>query len=186
MKTMGKKSIFMFALCIGISVMAIAYAAFSTSLSISATSSQAGTFSVQLIAESASVTGTAGLTGATAPTATCGSTTASTSGTMTATLNQPGDSVTCKWKVKNAGNLKAKANGNYSCTNSGGMTTSASSSASTPMWYSVTWAKTALAAGATSNSGEVQITINYSSSITSQPSTTSGTVTCSFPYAQNI
>ena len=186
MKTIRRKSVFMFALCIGIAVMAIAYAAFSTSLSISATSSQSGTFSVKVLAESASVTGTAGLSGATAPTANCGSTSAATSVTMSASLNQPGDTVTCKYKTTNAGNLKAKANGNYSCTPSNGMTTSASSSGATPMYYTVSWAKSALAAGATSNSGEIQVTITYSASITSQPSKTSGSVTCTFPYTQNI
>ena len=183
---MQKNSVLMVGLCVGIAVMAIAYAAFSTTLNITATSTQIGSFSMQLIAESGSVTGTAGLTGGTAPTATCTNTSGATTGTMTANLYQPGDSVTCSFKVKNTGNLKAKAGGNISCSVGNGMTTSASSSASTPMWYSTTWKKTALAANTTSDAGEVTITIKYSANITSQPSKTTGTVTCTLPYTQDI
>ena len=185
---MNKNSILMVSLCVGIAVMAIAYAAFSTTLNITATSSQIGTFSMQVLAEASSKTGTAGVSGGTAPTATCGSTSGATTVTMTAKLYQPGDSVTCSYKVKNTGNLKARAkeNSDISCTVGNGMTTSASSSASTPMWYSATWKKTSLAAGITSGTGEVTITINYSTKITNQPSKTTGTVSCSLPYEQDI
>lgn len=183
---MSKKTVMMFSLCVAIAIMAIAYAAFSTTLTINGTTSQIGTFSLQLIAESASVTGTAGVSGATAPTATCTNTSGATTGTMTATLYQPGDTVTCSWKVKNTGTLKAKANGNATCTVGSGITTSATSSLTTPMWYAYTWEKTALAKSATSGAGEITITINYSSSITSDPTTKTGTVSCTFPYTQNI
>lgn len=176
---MSRKTVLAVSLCIGLGIMAIAYAAFQTTLTITGTTTQSGSFGVKIFAEAASVTGTAGITGGTAPTATCAplEASASTTGTMTATLRQPGDTVTCSYKVKNTGTLKAKANGNFSCS---------PSSLASPFTSSVTWKKTALAAGATSGVGEITITIGYLSSITSQPSTTSATVTCNFPYAQNI
>ena len=182
---MNKRTILMVSLCIGIAVMAITYAAFSTTLKINGTSSQIGTFSLQLVAESSPVTGT-NSGGSTKPTATCTNTSGATSGTMSATVHQPGDSVTCTWKVMNTGNLKAKANGNFTCTSSAGVTTSASSSLATPLWYAVTWKKSSLAAGATSGASEITMTINYSTNITSQPTATSGTVSCTFPYTQDI
>lgn len=174
---MNKKTIMAVALCGMLAAMAVVYAAFQTTLTVTGTTTQSGSFSLQIIAEAASVTGTAGLTGGTAPTATCTNTSGSTTGTMAAKLYQPGDTVTCSYKVKNAGTLKAKANGNYSCS---------PSSLASPFSGSVTWKKSALAKGATSAAGEITMTITYLSSITSQPSTTSASITCNFPYTQDI
>lgn len=174
---MNKKTLMAVALCGMLAAMAVVYAAFQTTLTVTGTTTQTGNFSMQLVAESASVTGTAGLTGATAPTASCTNISGSTTGTMQAKLYQPGDTVTCSWKVKNSGTLKAKANGNYSCS---------PSSLSSPFTSSVTWKKTALAAGSTSTAGEITMTIGYLSSITSQPTTTTASITCNFPYTQDI
>ncbi len=178
---MNKKTIMAVALCIMLAAMAVVYAAFQTVLTVTGTTTQSGNFGLVLFAESGSVTGTAGLTGATAPTATCTPTetnaSGSTSGTMAAKLYQPGDTVTCSYKVKNVGTLKAKANGNYSCS---------PSSLASPFSSSVTWKKSALAKGATSAAGEITMTITYLSSITSQPSTTTASITCNFPYTQDI
>lgn len=175
---MNKKTVMAVTLCAMLAVMAVVYAAFQTTLTVTTTTTQSGNFSLQLIAESASVTGTKGLTGAAnSPTAACTSTSGSTTGTMTATLYQPGDTVTCSWKVKNTGTLGAKANGNFSCS---------PAKLASPFTSSVTWKKSTLAAGATSNAGEVTMTIGYDSSITSQPTTTKATITCNFPYTQNV
>ena len=182
---MSKKTIMLYTLCIGIGLMAIAYAAFTTTFNVSGTTSQIGTFGVQLT-ECWCRVGT-GLEGATAPTGSCtpSGTNKSASATITATLNQPGDFVTCYFDVVNTGNLKAKPNGNPTCTPSSGITSSASSSGATPMYYEKYWEKNALSGGATL-ADEIAIVIAYSSSITSQPSATSGSVTCTFPYTQDI
>lgn len=183
---MENKNFIIVALCVAIGIMSVAYAAFSTTLNISATSSQSGTFGVLLMSEELEVTGTPGLTGATAPTAQCGPA-ANATGDMTATFYQPGDTVTCKYKVNNSGNLKAKASGNYSCTAGSGMAASQdTSSSSKPLWYSVTWRKSLLAGGATSDAGEITITMTYSASITADPGTKTGKVSCTFPYTQDI
>ena len=177
---MNKKTVMAVTLCAMLAVMAVVYAAFQTTLTVTTTTTQSGNFSLQLIAENASVTGTKGLTGAAnSPTAACTSTSGSTTGTMSATLYQPGDTVTCSWKVKNTGTLGAKANGNFSCSPE-------PSKIGSPFTSSVTWKKTTLAAGATSNAGEVTMTIGYDSSVTSQPTTTEATITCNFPYTQDI
>lgn len=178
---MNKKTIMAVALCGMLAAMAVVYAAFQTTLTVTGTTTQSGSFGLVIFAEAGSVTGTAGLTGGKAPTATCQpietAASSSTTATMAAKLYQPGDTVTCSYKVKNVGTLKAKANGNYSCS---------PTSLASPFSSSVTWKKSALAAGATSASGEVTMTITYLSSITSQPSTTSASITCNFPYTQDI
>lgn len=181
---MNRKSVTMVALCIAIGVMAIAYAAFSTTLTVNGTASQIGTFSIDLTG--CACTKTAGLTGATAPTGSCtpSGTTKSNIGTVTASFNQPGDTVACTFDVVNSGNLKAKA-GTVSCTPSASVVTSESSSAATPFYYTYTWKKTALNAGATA-ADDITITLKYSKNITGQPSATTGTVSCTFTYTQNI
>lgn len=202
---MSKKSIMMFSLCVGIAVMAIAYAAFSTTLNITTTATQSGTFDPRLTGCSCTVknddlsgvtlpsdytcspTGTALSTKGGEATISVGQSDVNGDGKTTGFL-QPGDVVTCTFSVKNNGNLKIKANGNASCTVRGGVHSTAgteSSSLSTPLYYTVSWKKTALAAGATATN-DITIVMGYSSNITSQPTTTSGGVVCSFPYAQNI
>ena len=183
---MSRKAIMSYTLCIGIAVMAIVYAAFSTTLNVSGTTSQIGTFGVQLTG--GSCTAVAGLTGATAPTVsiTPSGSNKSASATVTASLNQPGDYVICYFDVVNTGNLKAKVSGSYSCTPSDVMATKyADTSSSKPMYYAISWNNSSLAGGQTVQKA-IEFTINYSSKITSQPTTTSGTVTCTFPYTQDI
>ena len=169
---MNKKSILMVSLCVGIAVMAIAYAAFSTTLQINTTVTSAGGPDVRLSCSCA--TGTAGLSGATAPSATCTPTSLSqtSSATMSATLHQPGDSVTCTYTIKNNSSFNMKTTAAINC-----------GSLSSPFTSSVsTLAKdTVIAAG---SSKTFTITMGYLSSITSQPSTTTGSITCTIPMSQ--
>lgn len=169
---MNKKSILMVSLCVGIAVMAIAYAAFSTTLQINTTVTSAGGLDIKLSCSCA--TGTAGLTGATKPTATCTPTspTNTTAGIMTASLRQPGDSVSCTYTIKNDSLFNVKTTDDINC-----------GSLSSPFTSSVTALPedTVITAG---SSKTFTITMGYLSSITSQPSTTTGSITCTVPISQ--
>lgn len=168
---MSKKSIWVIALCIGIGIMAVGYAAFSTTLTINTTVSGAG-LNVKLGCNCS--VGTAGLAGATAPTATCTPTSLSqtTTGTMTAQLYQPGDSVTCTYSIQNDSEFNVEVN-DFEC---GSLTSPFTAS------------HTSIADGTVIASGSSKtftLTMGYLSSITSQPGTTdSGTVTCKVPVSQ--
>ncbi len=183
---MRSKNVFMFALLVIIAIVTIVYAAFSTTLTINGTTSQSGTFGVTMTGCTTSVVAT-GISGATAPSATCtpSGTATGTTGTCSGTFRQPGDSIKCSYTVKNTGNLKAKAGTGPTCTVSGGMATTATSSAATPLYYTTSWTKTALAAG-DSAANDFTITITFSASVTTQPTTTTGTVSCTLGYTQDI
>lgn len=99
------KNIVIGLLCTVLCVMAVAYAAFSTSLSIEGTASVSSTWGVAI--ETISCTPTAGTTGATAPTYEIGGE-GSTAMTLGVSLNQPGDKVACTVRIKNTGTLEAK------------------------------------------------------------------------------
>lgn len=168
---MNKKSIMMIALCCGLLIMAVAYAAFATNLTVTTTVSGAG-LNVKLGCSCAA--GTAGLTGATAPSATCGPTTLTqtATGSMTATLYQPGDSVTCTYTIQNDSAFNVEVNG-FECGSLASPFTATHSSIADG---------TVIAAG---SSKTFTLTMGYLSTITSQPSTTSsGTVTCTVPVSQ--
>lgn len=124
-----RKNIIMFVLLISVAVMTVVYAAFSTNLIINGTTSQSGTFGVVLTGCTTEVV-KVGTAGGSSPSATCSPSGASTEGVATCSANfmQPGDSVRCKFNVKNTGNLKVKADGVILCDDgdsaSGGLSTS--------------------------------------------------------------
>lgn len=170
---MSKKTAIMFSFCVAIAIMGIVYAAFSTNLTVTTTATGAGGIDIRY---RCSCAGTAGLSGATVPTGTCTPLTegSADSATMSADLYQPGDSVTCTWTAKNYSSFRVKTTAAMSCTGT--------------LASAFTRTNSALASGTTlAVNGETtfSVTIGYSSSVTSQPSTTeSGTVTCTIPWAQ--
>ncbi len=103
----NKKNIIMLVLLILVALMTGAYAAYTTNLNIGATTSQAGNFGAVLTGCTTEVV-KIGTAGAQAPTATCSPTSTNTGeeAICTANFRQPGDSVRCKFNVKNTGNLK--------------------------------------------------------------------------------
>jgi len=167
-----KKSKMIIALVMLVLIMGVGYAAFSTRITITTSATGAGGISVKYKCSCTAVTG---LTGATAPTGSCTPTTegTATTATMTATLRQPGDSVTCTWTVKNYSAFRVKTTG-LSCTHTNVKSPFTSSNTAV--------GATTLAVNGTTT---FTVTIGYLSSITSQPSTTtSGQVTCTIPWAQ--
>ncbi len=175
---MNKKKMLIFSLCVMVFVISIAYAAFQQSFSINGTTQQLGNFSVK-------ITGCVCVTG----NATCtpAGTTKSNTASMTADLKLSGNVASCSFNVINDGNLKIKPNATSpNCTIKGGITDAESStSLDKPMYYTVSWKKSKLAAGATGDT-ELTIGVTYSSSITQQPTTTSAEITCTLPYTQDI
>lgn len=153
-------------------IMGVGYAAFNTRITVTTTATGAGGINMKY---SCSCTGSSGLSGATTPTGTCtpSSETATTTGTMSAKLNQPGDKVTCTWTIKNYSAFRVTSTG-VSCTTTA--VTNPFKATSTAL------GKTTLAVNDTTT---FSVSIEYLSSVTSQPSTTtSGTVTCTVPWAQ--
>lgn len=89
-------------------VMAVGYAAFATTLNINGTASITSSWHVGFdTTKTTAVAGTAGKTGATAPTGTI-SFTDDQNATVNASLIQPGDTVVFTFTVKNTGNVAAK------------------------------------------------------------------------------
>lgn len=170
---MNKKTAIMFAFCVAIGIMGVVYAAFGTRLTVTTTATGSGGIDIRY---TCSCSGTAGLTGGTTPTGTCTPTTegSATDATMSATLYQPGDSVTCTWTAKNYSSFRVK--------------TSAAMSCSGTLASAFTRSNSTLASGTTlavNGTTTFSVTIGYASSITSQPGTTdSGTVTCTVPWTQ--
>ena len=115
-------------------VMSIAYAAFSTALSISSTASINSSWDVHYTRTATTGTGTAGISGGTTPTGTITyspSSGAATSATLAANLYQPGDKVVFTLTIENGGSLKAAMSapsitGQTGCTVSGSTCTSTS------------------------------------------------------------
>lgn len=171
---MEKKNLVIVVLCVAIGVMAIAYAAFTTTLNVNGTISASGTFAVTFTAPgTGACTGTAA--GTDTPTGTVTATAGATTATLSVSLYTPGDTVTCKIPVKNTGNLKAKY---VSSTISNSLTAT-----STPIAVSVTNYTAKLAANGT---GTVDVLIKYNWTGTSQPTTTSKTFTVTTQYTQDI
>lgn len=171
---MEKKNLVMVALCVAIGVMAIAYAAFATTLNVNGTINAAGTFAVTFTAPgTGACTGTAA--GADIPTGTVTATAGATTATISVSLYTPGDTVTCKIPVKNTGNLKAK----YVSSSISNSLTATSS----PIAVSVTNYTANLAASAT---GTVDVLVRYNWSGSDQPTTTSKTFTVTTQYTQDI
>ena len=169
---MGKKNFVIVALCVAVGIMAVAYAAFTTTLTVNGTVNATGTFAVTFNGNG-TCTGTK--VGADTPTGTATATAGSTTATLSVSLYTPNDTVTCSIPVKNTGNLKAKY---VSSTISNGLTSS-----STPIAVSVSNYTSKLAANGT---GTVDVLVKYNWTGTSQPSTTSASFTITTQYTQDI
>ena len=88
-------------------VMAVGYAAFAQQLTINGTASISSTWDVHFVEENdPDVTGTPGVSGATAPTGSI-SYTDGYNASITANLIQPGDSITFTLTIENGGNISA-------------------------------------------------------------------------------
>jgi len=169
---MEKRNFVMIALCVAIGVMAIAYAAFSSTLTVDGTITASGEFAVTFTEDTVTCTATE-KKGADTPTATVTKTGATTA-TFTAALYTPGDVVTCVVPTENTGNLKAKLTG---VTVSNNLTSS-----STPIAVTAS-ATDKLAADAT---GNVTVVMTYNWQEDGQPTTTSATFTVTANYTQDI
>jgi len=168
---MEKKNLVIVALCVAIGVMAIAYAAFTTTLNVNGTVNASGTFAVSIT--DGSCVGTA--IGTDTPTGTVEPVSGATAAIISANLYTPGDYVTCHINVKNIGNLKAK----YVSSN----ISNSLSATSSPIAVSVSNYTAKLAA---SGEGTVDVLIKYNYTGTSQPTTTSKTFTVTTQYTQDI
>ena len=174
---MNKKTIAMLSLCVGLAVMAVAYAAFGTTINVNGTVDAVGDFAVTFLT-GGTCTGTGA--GAETPSAKV----VTTAGTTTATFNgsdfhlyTPGDEIVCTIPIKNTGDLKAKL-GATPYTISSGLNAS-----STPIAISVTDVTDELAANGT---GEVKILFKYNWSGNEQPTVTTQDFSITVNYVQDV
>lgn len=174
---MERKNLVIVALCVAIGVMAVAYAAFTTTLNVNGTINAAGTFAVTFTAPGSSACVATTTVGADTPTGTVTASAGTTTATLTTQLYTPGDVVTCTIPVKNTGNLKAKY---VSSTISNSLT-----GTTTPIAVTVSssTSTSAIAANGTSN---IVVVIKYNWSGNEQPTTTSKTFTINSTYTQAI
>lgn len=173
---MEKKNLVMVALCVAIGIMAVAYAAFTTTLNVNGTVNASGTFAVTFTAPGANACVATTKVGADTPSATVTTTAGSTTATIAAKLYTPGDVVTCTIPIKNTGTLQAQYE-KYSITNS--LTAS-----STPIAVSVTATPAAGVAIAANATGSINVTIKYNYTGTDQPTVTSKAFTITANYKQ--
>lgn len=103
---MRRKNYIIVVLCVAIAIMAIVYAAFTTTLNVNGTISTSGTFAVTF-QSGYSCTATT-KAGTDTPKGTLTTTAGTTTATLSVSLYTPGDVVTCTIPVKNTGNLQAK------------------------------------------------------------------------------
>jgi len=159
-------------LCAVVCVMAIAYAAFSTNLNITATAGVDSSWNVKITAVSCSTTPVAG--GQTGQTAT--GTKTDTTATFTMGLVQPGDVATCVITVSNNGNIVAKLD-----------TITSTISGTAPITFAVTPTQASLASRANlaaSGSETITVTGTYDTSVTAQPAVTKKTISIALTYNQ--
>ena len=170
---MEKKNLVMVCLCAAIAIMAVAYAAFSTTLTVDGTINATGNFAVEYV-ETGTCTGTK--VGQQTPTGTITKNSA-TGATLVVSLFTPGDIVTCTIDVENTGSLKAKLVGGHAVSN--GLTGS-----STPISVTATSPKTQLAADGTDT---ITVTVKYNWNETTQPTNgTKAEFTITSNYQQDI
>jgi len=167
--------ILMLAISAAVIAMAVVYAAFNSSLQITATVNTSGGIDVKTSCSCS--TGIPGLTGAsTVPTATCTPTALSntTQATMTAKLYQPGDEITCTYTIQNDSAFSVKTEGPLTCGTLASPFTFEYDDSNIPTG-------TVIPVG---GSKTFTLTMGYNSTITSQPSTTTGTVMCGMGIVQ--
>ena len=173
---MEKKNLVMITLCVAIGIMAIAYAAFSTTLTVDGTINATGDFAVIFTEDTVTCTPTITKDAANAPSGTVTKTTDATiTATLSVSLQTPGDEVTCVIPIKNDGNLKARLAAEPAISNN-------LNSSTQPI--SVTASATSqLAADAT---GNITVVVKYNWTDETQPATTSATFTVTADYEQDI
>lgn len=173
---MEKKNLVMITLCVAIGIMAIAYAAFSTTLTVDGTISAEGTFEVVFTEDTITCAPTVTKDANNAPSGTVTKTSdATTTATLNVSLQTPGDKVTCVIPLENTGNLNARLDGDVTISNS-------LNSSSTPIAVSAT-ATNKLAPEAT---GEITVVVEYNWASETQPTTTNATFTVTANYEQDI
>lgn len=173
---MEKKNLVMVVLCVAIGIMAVAYAAFQTAITVSGTVQTTANFKVEFQDVANPCQGAA--VGLDAPTAKA-TITASKVTFDEISLYTPGDVITCNFPIKNTGNLQAK----YSTHTFSNAQLNENSS---PIALKVVdYPKTLVAQADPQN---VQIEIKYNWDKTTQPpaDTLSSTFSIEFIYTQDL
>lgn len=173
---MERKNLVIMALCVCIGIMAVAYAAFTTTLNVNGTINASGTFAVTFTAPGANACVATTTVGSDTPSGTVTATAGTTTATLTAQLYTPGDVVTCTIPVKNTGTLQAKYVSNT--------VSNSLSATSTPIAVSVTSSTAAGTAIAANGTSSLVVTIKYNHTGTSQPTTTTKAFTVTANYSQ--
>lgn len=106
MKVTNKNTIIIGLLAV-VALMVIAYAAFSTTLSISSSANVTSTWNVAFDTNSHTASPTTGAGGTTAPTGTVNYSNGNRTATVVASLHQPGDKIIFTLTIKNTGSLNA-------------------------------------------------------------------------------
>ena len=172
---MEKKNLVMVCLCAAIAIMAVAYAAFSTTLTVDGTINATGNFAVEYV-ETGSCT-VSHKEGADTPKGTIVKNDA-TSAKLNVELYTPLDEVTCTIKVKNTGNLSAKLTTAHVISNE--LTESTQ-----PIAVTATSTKEVLNAN---DEDTITVVVKYNWADEKQPDTskTKAEFTITSSYAQNI
>ena len=167
---MEKKNLVMVCLCAAIAIMAVAYAAFTTTIEVEGTVNNDSNFSV--VFSNPTCVGTPAASNSPMPegTATANGTTVTFS---KLNLYTPGDVVNCDVTVTNNGNLAAKYQ-SYSITD--GITATSS-----PVAFAVITEPTDLQVGGTST---IKLRFTYDSNIKEQPKDTEYAFKATFNYTQ--
>jgi len=172
---MEKKNLVMVCLCAVIAIMAVAYAAFSTTLTVDGSVSASGTFNVHYVQVGegkCTATVTKGLTASSGTITTAGGASAN----LAVQLVTPGDEVQCTVKVLNEGTISAKLVGEHTISN-----TSLNAN-STPIAVTVSSNKSTL----TPNEDDtITVNVKYNWNEETQPgTTTTGAFTITSNYEQ--
>lgn len=172
---MEKKNLVMVCLCAAIAIMAVAYAAFSTTLTVDGTINATGTFNVDYVTIGTGDCTVVKKAGQDTPSGTL-TRTGNLAGTIDVRLYTPGDEVQCTIKIKNGGTLSAKLDGTHTISN--GL-----SGTSTPIAVTATSNETVLNAN---DEDTLTVNVKYSHTGKDQPTTTSASIKITSKYVQNI
>ena len=166
-KYMNAKKIIVITMCTLICIMAVGYAAFSTKLTITGTSSIESTWNVEFT-KIEEVSKTSGITITNPPTA------SGTTATFNVDLTSPGDNIIYRITVANNGTLNAIIDN-----------ITASETGSDAIKFEITGIKKGdkLASKTTTT---FDVTISYDNSVTSQPTTTNNKLTVDINYVQDM
>ena len=179
------------ALCLVLCVMAVGFAAFSSTLNISSTAAISSNWQVQFATNTTEAKSATLDTGFTLPSS-CVTTKATggvdisnatltvnaTTFTMSAQLKQPGDTATCKAVIVNLGNIKAVVN-----KGAGQIVVKDDTDASVKFTYDIPADGEKLAVGATR---VVSVTVTYDATATGNPAKDTYEFTASIPYVQDF